>query len=353
VFPLNHKWDRCLEIANLSMPLLLNSETDSVFRVHHLATNTVPHTVESFWSGHFIPAIESLAEAEVSCNLALCGYYKQAMTSLRGVLELGLLSVYWNVGDDGHVIIKRWLHSQEDTPRPSEIWARLSTHHGLAQFCEAYDLSTRIKELFGDLSNFVHSRGRLYSNDYWHPDHGFSVGQALSEERIAKWIQTYREIVWVILGLHMAKYPIATIRYEWSRKFGIDVPSFGGLSAPEVDMAEAFLGVDVFRLLQEIAKADTHTTELMQWIKSKPDMTEDAVEQQIRKMDMSDIEHKGFEAWEMQERKLYGSLPDGLPDVVEHRIQELHMWAEENGYLDSPDWILDHLRGDNGNEALQ
>jgi hypothetical protein len=198
VFPLNHKWESAAETAAKSRPLLFGPDTERAFSAHNTATHVVPQTHESLWSGHFLPALESMAEAEVSSNLVLCGYYKQAMASLRSSLELGLLSVYWNVGDDGHLIIKRWLNSGEDTPRPGEIWGRLGQHAGIARFAEATNLNARIHDVFGGLSNFVHARGAKYSNDYWHPELGY-LGQPPSHERIQEWIDTYREIVWIVL----------------------------------------------------------------------------------------------------------------------------------------------------------
>lgn len=345
MFPLNRTWEKCLEIAEQNRELLLTPETDEAFWAHMTATHVVPHTTESMWSGHFLPATESMTEAETSCNLALCGYYKQAMSSLRSALELGLLSVYWNVGDDGHVVIRRWLNSREDTPRPREIWDRLTAHPGIASFCDQFGLKDEILELFGELSNYVHTRGRLYSNEFWDPELGLAVGQRASEIRVREWADTYRKVAWIILALHLAKYPVGTIRYDWNLKFGIDVPAFGGLSTPEVDRAEAFLGEEAFESLHELARHDETTVGLMEWIESKPDMTRDDVERQIRRMAMSDIEHQGFEAWEHNERKIYGSLPDGIPDEVEQRIRELRDWAQEAGFLESPEWIMAHLHG--------
>lgn len=144
------------------------------------------------------------------------------MASLRSSLELGLLSVYWNLSDDGHLVIKRWLHSRQDTPRPKEIWERLAAHEGIATFSHALDVRSRIQTLFGELSNYVHSRGRLYSNDHFEPEQPF-ISCRPSAGMIQLWAQTYREVVWLILALHLAKYPIGAVRGDWNDKFGIDV----------------------------------------------------------------------------------------------------------------------------------
>ena len=79
----------------------LEPEITRVGWTYHHVGDLIPHTMENFWSGHFFPWLESWEEIQISCNLALFGFYKQAKVSLRGGLELGLLSVYWNLNDRG------------------------------------------------------------------------------------------------------------------------------------------------------------------------------------------------------------------------------------------------------------
>lgn len=343
-----HRWEAAIKCADASRARLLCPETEHGFRAHHTATHVVPHTTESLWSGHFFPATESLAEAEVSCNLALAGYYKQSMASLRASLELGLLSVYWNLQDDGHLIIKRWLHSREDTPWTKEIWTSLSTHAGIAHFSEVFGVRERIQDLFGELSNYVHSRGRLYSNDHADPELPLFTFRP-SEHIIDLWMDTHRQIVWLILALHLAKYPVATLRMDWGRKFGIDVPAFGGLAEPEVAMAEAYLGEAPFAVLRQIAEADQHTQQILAWIDSLPDMTEEQVELQILDMDKTQIQHGGgYLAWELQQRRMHATLyPDGVPPKVEKRMASLRAWAQDNECYDSPEsWMRRLIEGE-------
>lgn len=345
MIPGQHRWDEHLRCADESRELFAGHDVTSAYMAHHTATHVVPHTTESMWSGHFFPAIESLTEAEVSYTLALSGYYKQSMASLRSSLELGLLSVYWNLSDDGHLIIKRWLHSREDTPRPKEIWERLSAHVGIAEFSEAFDVRARIQDVFGELSNYVHSRGRLYSNDHFEPEQPF-ISFRPSPKMIQLWTETYREVVWLILALHLAKYPIGTVRGGWNEKFGIDVPAFGGISEGEVDTAEVFLGRNEFVALQRLADSDPQTQELLAWIDSLPDKTEEEVDQQILEMDKTNIQHGGgFQYWEIQERRLNASVyPEGVPPKVEQRIATLREWALQNGCFESPKILMERVQ---------
>jgi hypothetical protein len=152
------------------------------------------------------------------------------------------------------------------------------------------------------------------------------------------------------LGLHVAKYPVAAVKYDWHRKFGIDVPAFGGLSQYETDLVEDYLGGNAFGLLTQLSLEDEHTVALMEWIDSKPDMSDEDVEAQIRRMDMSEIEHTGFQHWEVQQHRLYDAMPGGMPEDVELRIHDLRQWAEATGHLESPEWVM-KAHGQEANQA--
>lgn len=65
--------------------------------IYHTVGMIVPQNFENFWSGHYFPFIDSWEELQVSFNQICFGLYKQAFVSLRSGLELGLLSVYFNI----------------------------------------------------------------------------------------------------------------------------------------------------------------------------------------------------------------------------------------------------------------
>src|ERR1035437_2643675 len=100
---------------------------------------------------------------QIAYNLVEMGFYKQSFYSLRRGFELGLLSVYWNLNDDGHIIIQDWLNDEIDTPRFNIVWDKLNSHNNFSKFQEFFDIKTRLLNL-GYLHNYVHSKGRLYSN---------------------------------------------------------------------------------------------------------------------------------------------------------------------------------------------
>src|SRR2546421_3533237 len=93
--------------------------------VFHCIFDLIPATVDNFWSGNLFPYTEAEYELHSSIYFATRGFYKHALNSLRSVLELGLLSVYWDIEDKSHIEIQEWLHSKEDTPFRKKVKKRL------------------------------------------------------------------------------------------------------------------------------------------------------------------------------------------------------------------------------------
>jgi len=70
--------------------------------------------------------------------------YKQAFSTLRSGLELGLLSVYYNINDDGHETVKEWFYSLDgpgsNTPRAEKIWKILLSNPNIEEYNNKFDL---------------------------------------------------------------------------------------------------------------------------------------------------------------------------------------------------------------------
>lgn len=246
---------------------------------------TIPHTVENLWSGHFMPFVESFDEYQISYVLCCQGLYKQAMASLRSVLEIGLLSVYYNINDEGHNTVKGWLESKDgrenNTPLLREIWDILKQNNNIAKFQEKYDLYQKMLGL-GYLHNYVHTKGSKFSNKIGRFKSNF---QTFEIPAFNEWLTTSKKIIEVISILHLLKYPIAVIEYDYERKFGIDIPSFGGLEFFEQERIKKLLGQEVFNFIHKISQEDQSVSELINYFNSLPDITKDQVDEQIKRID--------------------------------------------------------------------
>lgn len=322
----------------LSQNTEVNDRIQELSWLYHSLLNVIPTTTENFWSGHHFPYCESWDELQVSFNLICFGLYKQAMASLRSGLEIGLLSVYYNINDDGHIAVKKWLNSADtreaDTPRITDIWKILVKNDNIKRFQEEFNIKDRLLKL-GYLHNYVHTKGFHYSNRIGKFKSNF---QTFEEEYVRKWLETFEEIIIIVMTLHLLKYPAGIIRYDYSAKFGIDAPFFSHLREHEIDRLNKYLPEGYIQLLEKIASNDPETKSFLEWVKSHPDMTKEDVENQIIEMDKMHIERQGIEDYKRQQLVIYRSKAfEQLPDKVRSRIQKLESWAIENDFIE-PKW---------------
>lgn len=302
---------------------------------YHIIGMTVPQNWDNLFSGHFFPFTESWDELQISYNLTCFGLYKQAFVSLRSALELGMLSVYYNINDEGHKMVKDWLLSKDtneaNTPRAGSIWKVLLSNENIKSFNEEHNLKDRFDEL-GFLHNYVHTKGGKYSNKFGKLKNN---SQTFEPELLDTWIETYEKVASIVCTLHLLKYPISVITYDYSRKFGIDIPSFGGLETHNIEKIRKILPENYISTIEAIAKNDSKTQETIEEIKSFPDKTEEEVEEQIRGMEKILIEGMSFKKWLKNQESLLQMLKEPeFSEVMKNRINYLKGWAEENDYYD-------------------
>ena len=294
----------------------------------------IPHNLKNLWSGHFFPFLESWEELQVSFNQICFGFYKQAFVSLRSGLELGLLSVYFNINDDGHNAVKEWLISGDKTPRKEKIWKILWQNENIRKFDKKHNLMQVHNDL-GYLHNYVHTKGEKYSNSM-----GLikkSNSQTFQADLISKWLNSFADIISLVSTLHLLKYPISVIRFDYSKKFGIDIPSFGGLEEYNIDKIASILPDKYLEDIELIAKDDPATQKTIQEISSFPNMTEEQVEEQIINIEKMSIKNgEGFTKWLENQEQLYKSFGQNeFDEKMKNRIELLRKWATENNFLES------------------
>lgn len=305
--------------------------------IYHTVGMILPQNIENFWSGHNFPFLDSWEELQVSFNQICFGLYKQAFVSLRSGLELGMLSVYFNINDDGHNAVKDWLNSEDsneaNTPRANTIWKILLSNKNIRQFNEKHNLRKTFDDL-GYLHNYVHTKGAKHSN---HMGLEKSNSQTFEATLISKWLTTYADIISLISTLHLLKYPISVIRFDYRSKFGIDLPNFGNLEEYNIDRIAKILPPNYLGDIELIAKDDPTTQETIQQICIIPDMTDEQIEEQIINIEKIFIRSgDGFIKWlEQQKEYLKSSGEEDFSNIMKLRIEFLRKWSEENNFMES------------------
>jgi hypothetical protein len=341
--------DKCIESLQISTEFLsrnltLQEEIMELGWVYHSVGEIIPQTTDNYWSGHFFPFSESWKDLQISYTQCLFGLYKQAFTSLRSGLELGILSIYYNINDEGHKTIADWYESKENpeanTPRAEKIWKIILSNSNFKAFNERYDLKSQYYKL-GDLHNYVHTKGIKYSNSL------DGIVRAnfpmFAEDAFHLWLSWYKEVIAYITTLHLIKYPLSVIEYDYSKKFGIDIPNFGGLMNGKLSRIEKLVSPEIISTIQEIGLHDEQAKAILHRIHSLPDLTDEDIEEQAIKIEKMLIKHgEGFIKWEIEQKNFMQQIIDnGLTDDVprytkeiQERIEKLRIWATENGFIE-------------------
>lgn len=283
------------------------------------------------WS--FIPYTEAEYELHSSIYFATRGFYKHALNSLRSVLELGLLSVYWDIEDKSHIEIQEWLHSKEDTPFRKKVKKRLLENTNIKRFDNEGAFFAQLDALYEKLSSFTHTKGARYSSRALID----SNVNTFNETSLKFWVQSLQEVIQLVMILHILKYPVAYQYTPIDDKFGLNGPAGGFWKPQQVERVKAIFDEETNALLQTISDADPDAIARAQWVQRFPDITEDEFEQQSIEFDKQMILHctGGFPKWLEQEKKtldFYDQLnnPEGKARQ-EERIAFLTQWAKEEG----------------------
>lgn len=345
--------EKCFSVLKESKEYLASSGRADFIRgltnAYFPVAKLIPIPIEAMLSGTLFPWMESHNDLQISSILASFGLYKQAHASLRSALELALQSVYWNIDDDGHVVIQGWVRSRDGTPFVSKVWKRLMKHPNFVAAADTLELEERFRSL-GVLHDYVHTRGIRFSNAVPFPDGGkLRVPvQRFSEEAYEEWLGFFAEVVRFSAVCHLIRYPLGTVKYDWGSKFGIDIPQCGALEMHEVDALEELVSKPVFAVIRPLAETDPHVRHILDWVLEQPDMSPEDVEKQMVEQAIELVRGGGFASWlKMANSSLEYCRREGPDSAVEgweRFIARVTKRVEEEGLLSAPG-LLDKMRG--------
>ena len=236
--------------------------------------------VEEFRSGHMFPIKEANHELENSILLCKMGFYKHALTALRSTLELGLLSVYWNLEDQDPAKTQKWLHSHEYTPSNRTVIESLKTNKNIKTFDIQHRFFEDIENLL-ELSNYVHTRGVDYSyNDLSNGDIN-----CFKEASFLKWLDYFLRVVKIVVIGHVLQYPIALQYTPMGQKFGLNPPAGGFIEPHQSKAIKEFLDEDVVKTLQTISDSNDDAVTTAKLINAQPDITTEEMQKQVDEFD--------------------------------------------------------------------
>ena len=317
----------------------LKRRLDNLYWAFRELGDLIPQTLSKAFSGHFFPYSQAEDELQSCAALAHLGFYQHAIAGLRWVLELGMLSVYWDRADNAERVIKEWLRSRDKTPFRRQILNGLKEIPNVTRYCEQSTFIDDFQRVYEELSNYQHVRGLRYSSRH------LSRGNVIqfNAEPLERWAELASEVVRLVTAAHLLKYPVGLQYTPVEQKFGfLDGPMGGFLNPWQVDRLRSLFVADEIATLQAISDADPDARALAEEFANMPDITEEELAGQVVRADQSAIENQGFQSWyegELRVRRqlaIHGVTTDEHEDDQEFqsRVTHLRTWAAQRGWLE-------------------
>jgi len=267
-------YNKSIEFLNNNTPML--NEIGDYLWAYNEIDGLVPQTVENIWSGHFFPFSESYYELENSYAFCLEGFYRHSLSTLRSVLELATVGLYFDKENKAHIDIQEWLHAADRTPYFHKIVKDLFKLEYFAKINERLQLQEDIEALHSTLSNYVHVRGYKYSSS----GKTISNFNQFNEKALAEYSKMMTKTVKYCITMIMAKYPIGMQVLPLWDKFGLNFPMGGLLDESSQDTIFKILDDKTKNVLQEISDNDVDVKSIVESINDMPNLTQEEYDQQ-------------------------------------------------------------------------
>lgn len=314
-------------------PKIKEQVWDLYWSLHYL-WDVVPQTAETIFSPHTFPAMEANNEFDASIALLLEGFYRQSIVSLRSVLELSLLSVFYNQDDNGHENILAWAHGAENTPFMKRIKKELRQLPYFTEFDTKFAFFNDLDEVYGILNDFTHIKGQRHST------RGIarrSNANNFDKSALAKWLYLAKRVVRIAVIIHGLRFPLMLKVLPLEDKFGIDIPSGFFLTESQISQVKKSLSADEISFIEEKAEHDDYTVAVSNDVLGRPDMTKTQLRKQSLDLSKSMISHypTGFKGWYEFHVGIYKDAGKEAQDSFEEEAAILKRWAKRNKCLES------------------
>ncbi len=317
---LNNIYKKNQEILEKYYPKLYD-----IFWIYRDLDKLIPQ--KRLFSKSLLPIMESYIELENAYHLLLLGMYKQSFATLRNVVELGLLSIYFVSKPEE---LQIWYEGKIDTPSIKEISSVINHHENVQYFLKKHPSYIKgLQKQINDLHNYVHTRGGRRSNLFL--EQATTFNSKYREKLFNYWYKYVLLICRLIVLYHILIFPIGITEFNWFKKVGIDNP-FPVLDMGIVRRIKQLFPVKVIKTLLDIFQNDTDAQNLYRDITALPDLTREQIDQQILEFDKLLIKGQGFKNWVKNEKQLLKHLSPDEQKIIRKRIKVLKSWAKEHGY---------------------
>jgi hypothetical protein len=253
----------------------------------HMADG-VKSTIDQLNTIGFYPIVEASLELDHSLKHALFGSYKAAFADIRRALELAVLSVYFVSSESRSEKAKEWIKSKTDTPFMSRMLKELIKSDRFLELHTQCNWEADVKELYYGISDYSHNKGTEKSYNHLNRINFHTGGSHLPNiytETLSIFLDHYIKTVRQIATILALYNPVLLIGLNMEEKFGFNDPFSGYYGDYESGLLTKLIPDNYKPFFEHLKTTDEEVIGTKKWIKSLPDITEEEIEEQIKKQD--------------------------------------------------------------------
>jgi hypothetical protein len=160
-------------------------------------------------------------------------------------------------------------------------------------FDKKFQIQDRVLSTFDELDGYTHTRGYKFSSTKL-LNHS-NVNQFESES-LQRYCDLAFSVIKDLIVLLVLKYPIGMQVLPLDEKFGLNDPAGGFLPETDMNFIQSLLPEREREVLQELSDNDVRVQQLVEFINSMPDLTEEQWKAQIEEWDKIFKEHGGSDS---------------------------------------------------------
>jgi hypothetical protein len=220
---------------------------------------------------------EAGQELDSAFMLLFNGFYKDSFRAMRSFLELMLFSLS-NFTEEDKVYFSEWLAGKKSTPKLAKLLDSISVKEGIKELNKRLNWKDDVLALHYELSGYIHTRGARHTNTSLRNSNLVEFSEMGLERGVDLLLRTMRRSA----EAFVAVFPMALRPLPLLDKFAFNPPVGGFLDGGQVDGVKAIFEKRALDVLFGVVAADVDATSMVEWVMSRPDVSEEEFAKSMR-----------------------------------------------------------------------
>ncbi len=236
-----------------------------------------PITPMNWSSGERIPGVQAEESALSSIVLCFQGHYKPAFYTLREVIELVTLQLYFLISDD-RIIIGKWGRSEIRTPLLKNMFKELKKCELFKKIEQELKITEQLYQIYDELGGYVHTRGIPATNM------GLSGTNFIefSKNAFERYLRFAYKVFEKLSILYLSFFPTGIISLPAFQKFGYFDPVWIPRKE-KVSFIRSIIPKKSLIKLEQFAEQNHWFLQLRERINALPDLSPDELDKSYDK----------------------------------------------------------------------